>query len=94
MPFYLEEQALVIINTKDLKNVTKVPVEALSFYDKKDGVWILNSNNTVTFKPISILSTKDNFIATKDLKNNQILIVQNPKNKSLSNGMKIYTSLK
>jgi RND family efflux transporter MFP subunit len=93
IPFYLEEQAIVDINSMKFKNITKIPNKALTIYKEKNGVWI-EKDKKVTFKPIHILVYSDKYIATKDLEDGVNLVVPNPKNKPLSNGMSIYTKNK
>ena len=89
IPFYLEEQASVNIGINTLRDVVKIPLRALSIYKKQQGVWILDKDKVI-FKPISILAQTDENIATKDISTNDTLVIPNPKNKPLSNGMKIY----
>jgi len=89
IPFYINEQAKVKISVKELKNIVKIPLKAISFYKQKDGVWILKGNKAY-FKPIKIIAHADKFVATKDLDENSVIIIPNPSKKSLSDGMKIY----
>ena len=89
IPFYLQEQAIVNIDIKRLKNITKVPSSSLTLYKKKQGVWIVE-DNIVHFKPIKILAYGDNNIATKDITPNTIVVLPNAKKKALKDGMKIY----
>jgi RND family efflux transporter MFP subunit len=89
IPFYMQEQAIVDININSLKNITKVPNKALSFYDKKEGVWLLKGQK-VEFKPINIIARGENTIATKDISSSDRLVIEDPKKKPLSNGMTIY----
>ena len=90
IPFYLEEQAIVDIDIKILRDIKKVPNSALTIYDEKNGVWILKDKKVV-FKPIKILAHSNKYSATKDLTGNETLVIPNPKNKALADGMKIYT---
>jgi len=89
IPFYLEEQASVTIDIKQLKDIVKVPSRALSTYNEKSGVWILN-NNKVHFKPLKILAYENKSVATKDINTNVKLVLPDPKKKALKEGMKIY----
>ena len=89
LPFYMQEQAIVKISTKKLDNVTKIPTKTIVIYKQKKGVWILK-DGVVKFKAISILAYDNDFIATNDISENEKVIIPNPKNKPLSNGMKIY----
>jgi len=89
IPFYLEEQAIVDIKIKQLKNIIKVPTSALTFYKQKDGVWIVK-DGIVKFKALKILAYNDKSAATKELTTSDTLVISDPRKQSLSNGMKIY----
>ncbi len=88
LPFYLEEQAIVDIKIKQLKNIVKVPTAALTFYKQKDGVWIVKEG-VVKFKALKILGYSDKSAATKELTTSDRLVIPDPRKKPLSNGMKI-----
>ena len=90
IPFYLEEQAIVDIEIKKLKSITKVPTSVLSIYKEKEGVWIVDNKSRVFFKPIKILAHSGKSVATKDIKASDRLVIPNPKKKPLNSGMKIY----
>ncbi|MCD6173922.1 MAG: efflux RND transporter periplasmic adaptor subunit, partial [Sulfurimonas sp.] len=89
IPFYLEEQAIVDITIKELKNIIKIPLTALTTYKEKNGVWIVK-NKIINFKEIKILAYSNNGVATKNLASQDILAIPNPKKKTFTNGMKIY----
>lgn len=89
IPFYLQEQAIVDIDIKVLKDITKIPSKALTIYKEKQGVWVVK-NHIVTFKPLDILAYGDKNVATKSISKNIKLVIPNPKKKTLTNGMKIY----
>jgi len=89
IPFYLAEQAIVDIKIRELKNITRVPLKALNIHNEKSGVWIVK-DAVVSFKPLHILAYGDKYIATKDITTEEILVISNPKKKTLKNGMKIY----
>lgn len=89
IPFYLEEQAVVEVQIKELQNILKVPTSAITFYQEQEGVWLLK-DEIVKFKPLEILAYDSNGIATKSLTTKETIVIPDPKKKSLSNGMKIY----
>lgn len=89
IPFYLEEQAIVVIKIKELKDVIKVPIQALSIYQEKEGVWLLKEN-IIHFKAIKILAYSEHTVSTRDISIKDVLVIPNPKKKSLKNTMKIY----
>lgn len=89
IPFYLQEQAIVDIDIKILKEITKIPSKALTIYKEKRGVWVVK-NHIVTFKPLNILAYGDKNVATKSITKDEKLVIPNPKKKALTDGMKIY----
>ena len=89
IPFYLQEQAIVDIDIKVLKDITKIPSKALTIYKEKQGVWVVK-NHIVTFKPLNILAYGDKNVATKTITKDEKLVIPNPKKKALTDGMKIY----
>ena len=86
-PFYLNEQAIINIKLKKLKNVSVIPPKAVVFYNQKQGVWVLD-NNKAHFQPIKIIAHADKKVVV-NLENVKI-IIPNPKKKPLSEGMRIY----
>jgi len=89
IPFYLEEQAIVDIDIKELKDIIKIPTQAMSIYREQEGVWIV-VDSIIHFKPIEALAYSDHIVATKDIDTKDRLVIPNPKKKSLSDGMRIY----
>ena len=89
IPFYMQEQAIIDINIKELKDVVKVPLKALSIYKEKNGVWI-QKGKKIEFKELNILAYSDKFGASKDITVEDTLVIPNPNKKALVNGMKIY----
>jgi len=89
IPFYLEEQALVKIHIKTLKDVIKIPTKALGIYKGKNGVWTLKGNK-VKFELVRILAYEGDKVALKDVHANAKLVIPDPKKVSLKDGLKIY----
>jgi multidrug resistance efflux pump len=89
IPFYMEEQASIKIDIKTLKNVVKVPTNVLSIYKERNGVWILKGN-IVKFKALKIIAYENKMAAVEGLSIDELLVLPDPKKKSLSNGLKIY----
>jgi len=89
IPFYLEEQAIVDIDIKKLKDIIKVPIKVVTIYKEKEGVWIVDDSDIIHFKPIKVLAYSKDSVATRDISTKDRLVVPNPKKKSLSDGMKI-----
>jgi len=86
IPFYINEQAIVNIKIKTLNNVTTIPAKAITFYNQKQGVWVLKDSKA-HFQEIKIKAHSAKGVAT-DI--NGEIIIPNPKKKPLSEGMKIY----
>jgi len=89
IPFYLAEQANVDIKIRELKNITRVPLKALNIQNEKSGVWVVDEG-VIRFKPLKILAHGDKYVATKEIGEEEILVIAHPKKKTLKNGMKIY----
>jgi len=87
IPFYINEQAIVTIKIKSLNGVYTIPAKAISFNNKKQGVWVLKGDKA-HFIPVKVIAHNDKAVAIdkKDIK----VIIPNPKKKTLSEGMKIY----
>ena len=89
LPFYINDQAEVLIQTKDLKNITKIPANSVVYKNKISGVWV--SNNSIShFKDIKIIAITDKEIAVDGLDVNDKIIIPSLKNKPLSEGMKVH----
>ena len=89
IPFYIDEQAEVLIATKHLDNVLKVPPSAIVYKDAKPCVWV-KKNNTAHYKSVDIIARTKNEIAIKNIDINTIIIIPNPQKKPLSEGMSIH----
>ena len=85
-PFYINEQAIVNIKLKTLRNVTTIPANVIVIYNKKQGVWVLKDNKA-HFQEIKITAQTPQGVATNI---SGKIIIPNPKKKPLSEGMKIY----
>ena len=89
IPFYIEEQAEVLIATKHFDNVIKIPAKTLVYKNEKPFVWI-NKENKAHLQSINIIAKTQSEIAVDNLDINSKLLVSNPKKKSLSEGMSIH----
>ena len=88
IPFYQAEQAIVDIKIDELKAITRVPLKALNIQNEKSGVWIVKEGK-INFKPLRILAYGNKYVATKEISEEEILVIADPKKKTLKNGMKI-----
>ena len=89
LPFYINEQAEVLIAIKTLKNVTKVPLNAVVHKDTQSGVWI-DENSQAHFKKIKILGVDEKMAAVADLSPNAVLILPAKNKKPLFEGSKVH----
>ena len=89
LPFYINEQAEVLIAIKTLKNVTKVPLNAVVHKDTQSGVWI-DENSQAHFKKVKILGVDEKMAAVADLSPNAVLILPAKNKKPLFEGSKVH----
>jgi RND family efflux transporter MFP subunit len=89
IPFYINEQAEVFINTQKFKNVVKIPANLIVYKNKKAGVWV-EQNEHAHFLHVEIIAITDKQIAVKNLDVKSKLLLPDVRKKSLSEGMKIY----
>jgi len=89
IPFYINEQAEVEIETNSFKNVAQLPVSTIVYKNKRSGVWI-KKESKAEFKEVKILAINDSKVAVDGLTNKDEIIVKTTKNRPLENGMRIY----
>jgi len=89
IPFYINEQAEVYIDTKELKNVVIVPAVTLVYKDDISGVWI-KKGQKAHFQKVELLGISDGKAAVKGLASGSELLLVSTKNKPLKEGMKVH----
>jgi len=89
IPFYINEQAEVLVDTKKLKNVVIVPSVSLIYKDDISGVWVKNGD-TAHFQKVKVLGISDSKIAVSNLQSGAVLLLASTKNKTLKEGMKVH----
>jgi len=89
LPFFINEQAEVYIDTKEYKNVLKIDATALVYRDAKSGVWIAQ-NNKAHFKNVNILAISSGEAAVEGLSEKSELLKVNATNKALKEDMEIH----
>ncbi len=89
MPFYMNEQAEVLITTKQFKNVLKIPADLIVYKEKKAGVWVKEKEHA-HFLHVKVVAITDKEAAVENLDKNTELLVPDKNKKSLSEGMRIY----
>ena len=88
-PFYINEQALVIINVKQYKNVLKIPLKVVVQNNGKLGMWIVKKGHA-HFVVIDKLARNEREVAILNGDKNSPVIVPDKHKKPLSEGMVIY----
>jgi len=88
-PFYINEQALVIINVKQYKNVLKIPLKVVVQKNGKSGMWIVKKGHA-HFVVIDKLAQNEHEMALSSGDKNSPVIVPDRRKKTLSEGMVIY----
>jgi multidrug efflux pump subunit AcrA (membrane-fusion protein) len=89
IPFYINEQAEVLIDTEAFKNVVKIPSNLLIHKDGKVGVWV-DSGSKAHFNAVEVLGVNHNEAAVKDLSLSSTLIVPATNKKPLFEGSGIH----
>ena len=89
IPFYMNEQAKVLIMTKQLKNVVKIPADLIVYKNKKAGVWVKEKGHA-HFLHVKIMALSDKEAAVENLNTTTHLLVPDKNKKTFSEGMRIY----
>jgi RND family efflux transporter MFP subunit len=88
IPFYINEQTEVLINTKKLLNAVKIPSDLIVYKDSKAGVWVIK-NGSAHFNKVKILGINKNMTAVDGLNINVELIVPAKDKKPLYEGSRV-----
>ncbi len=83
-PFYINEQAEVIIETGRLSNVLLIPLNLI----RRGGVWVYK-NGEAHFKKIEIVGKNDKFAGVKGIEEGEKILVPDPHKKPLFEGADI-----
>jgi len=89
IPFYVNEQAEVLIMTEQFKNILKIPADLIVYQGEKAGVWV-EQNKHAHFLHIKIIALTDKQAAVENLNENSQLLVPDKNKKSFSESMRIY----
>ena len=89
IPFYIEEQAEVLIDVKHIDNIIKVPSNVIVYKNDKPCIWI-NNNSKAYCQNVKIIAKTQNEIAVKNLDINSKIIITNKNKKPLTEGMSIH----
>jgi len=88
-PFFINEQAQVIINVKQYDNVTKIPLTVVVQKEGKMGIWVVQGKHA-HFAAIDKIARNETEVAIEKTDKNHLIIVPDRRKKSLSEGMRIY----
>jgi len=89
IPFYINEQAEVIINTKKLTNVITLPADVLVHRKGQTGIWV-SQNSKAHFVPVEVLAHSGNKVALKGVSANMEVVVSAVDKKPLFEGAGIH----
>ena len=89
VPFYINEQAEVLIDTKRLKDVVKIPAKVLIYKDGKSAVWIAK-NAKAHLQDVAILGMNDTTAAVTNLSANAVILVPAKNKKPLHEGARVH----
>ena len=89
-PFFINEQAQVIINVKKYGKVTKIPLGVVVQKQGKTGMWVVK-NGRAHFTALGKTARSETEMAIPDRFGNYPVIVPDFHKKTLSEGMRIYS---
>jgi len=89
IPFYMNEQAEVLITTKTLKDVVKIPSDLLVHKENKVGVWV-DSDSKAHFNEVKVLGISNNEAAVSGLSLSAKVLVAAANKKPLFEGSGIH----
>ena len=89
MPFYLNEQAEVNIETQKLQDVLTVPASLLRFHNGIQGVWV-EKEGKAYFKKVQVLGISGKKAAVSGLDSSDILLLLDPKKLPIFEGKRIW----
>jgi len=89
IPFYINEQAEVLISTKHFSKVTKIPLKALVYQNGEPCVWI-NKEGKAHCQKVEIIAKDKDSIGLKNFDINSRIILISKNNKPLSEGMRVH----
>jgi len=89
IPFYINEQAEVLIHTKTLQNVVTVPTKVIVHKNAKSGVWIVE-NEKAHFQKVTLLGINAQTAAVDNLAANADVIVPAKNKKPLFEGARVH----
>jgi len=89
LPFYINEQAEVRIASKTYKEVVKVPLKALSYYNEKTGVWTEESGKA-HFVPLKVIARGHNEAVVTGVDAGREILIESNTKKPLKEGADVH----
>ena len=89
IPFYINEQAEVLINTQTVKNSVKIPTKVIVHKEGKSGVWI-EQNEKAHFQKVTVLGINDKTAAVNNLAANAVILLPATNKKPLFEGARVH----
>lgn len=89
IPFYINEQAEVLVMTKTLQNVITIPAEVIVHKNTKTGVWI-ERDAKAHFQTISVVAVTDKEAAVTGIESGSKVLVPQKDKKPLSEGVRVH----
>ena len=89
IPFYMNEQAQVSIASLTYKDVVKVPVNALSYYKEKTGVWV-EKERKAHFIPLKIIARGHKEVVVNGIDDDTTILIESSNNKPLKEGLSVH----
>ncbi len=88
IPFFMNEQAEVLIATKHFTDIVKIPATAIIYQGEKAGVWI-DKNGKAHFQNVEIIAKGEKELGVRGLDKNAKILIEETSNKALKEGMRI-----
>ncbi len=88
-PFFINEQARVIIAIHEYDNVVKVPLKVVVQKKGKAGMWVIQDNRA-HFTVIDKLAANETEMAIAQIEPDTVIIIPDKRKKSLTEGMRIF----
>ncbi|HIE40826.1 MAG TPA: efflux RND transporter periplasmic adaptor subunit [Thiomicrorhabdus sp.] len=87
-PFYMNEQAEVTIQTQNIKNVLKIPLNLIQFVEEQPHVWVYQ-NGEAHLQRITITAQSNQEVAVSGIDEKTKLLIPEHSKKSLTEGLKV-----
>jgi RND family efflux transporter MFP subunit len=87
-PFYINEQAEVIIATKHFNNIIKIPSTAVLYQNENVGVWV-NKKGEAHFQNLQIIARGEKELGVTGVDKDVMILIPTPENKALKEGMSV-----